>query len=147
MKRLVGIVTAGLILCVTPAVAYGQLFGSVVPNAAIGPGVRITGDYSRGLNDESGETNFFGARAGVGLPGFSFWGGFGSVKNGDSEVTFGGGVAIKVVKGPLVPVEPQFVQVGKAGDGTPGLSADPTTSSCRRAIVSSHIRIGERSAE
>ena len=27
------------------------------------------------------------------------------MKNGDSEVTFGGGVAIKVVKGPLVPVE------------------------------------------
>ncbi len=106
MKRLAGgIVAAGLIFGFTPSVAHGQLHGMVVQNTSIGPGVMIGGDYARGLNDESGETNYFGARVGVGLPVVSFWGGVGAVKNGDSEVTFGGGGAIKVFQGPMVPVE------------------------------------------
>ncbi len=106
MKRLLtGITVAGFVLAALPNDAHAQLHGMVVPNGSMGPGVMLAGDYSRGLNDESGETNYFGARVGVGLPALSFWGGVGTVKNGDSEVTLGGGAAIKVVKGPLVPVE------------------------------------------
>ncbi len=105
MKRFMGgIAAVALALGFTASTAAAQLPGNPTYAIMAGPGVTLAGEYGRGLNDESFKTDYFGGRIAIGLPMVSFWGGAGAVKNGESEVTFGGGVAINVIKGPLVPV-------------------------------------------
>lgn len=89
--------------------AAAQLAGNPVyfsPNH--GPGFSLLGDFGRGVNDESGKTNFYGGRAILGLPMASFSAGAGvwdaNVTGLDKEITFMGSAAVNVVKGPLVPV-------------------------------------------
>lgn len=105
MKRILGgIALAGLAVAVTANTAVAQLPGNATWGLPGGVGVTINGDFGRGLNDESGKTNWFGGRVVVGLPMVSIWGGAGVLRNGDSEITFGGGVAVNVIKAPMLPV-------------------------------------------
>lgn len=92
-------------LVASPALA--QMLGNPVyfsPKQAVG--LTIAGDYGRGLNDNSGKTNYFGGRATLGLPMVAITAGVGSAKAsvGDALMSFGGDVAVKVLKGPMVPV-------------------------------------------
>ncbi len=105
MKRFVaGFALLALAVALNARPAEAQLAGDVVWGVPGGVGVTVAGNFSRGLNDESGKTNFFGGRAVLGLPMFSVWAGGGAVQNGDTEVTFGGGAAVSVIKGPMLPV-------------------------------------------
>ncbi len=77
-----------------------------------GTGITIAGDLGRGLNDASFKTNYYGGRATIGLPMFTISAGAGVVKPSgvfdvpgtESEVTFGGNVALNVFNPPLAPV-------------------------------------------
>lgn len=107
MKRFVsGIAAVAFALGLTVSTAAAQ--PSQLPTyAAVGAvGVTIEGDFARGLNDESGKTNYFGGRIELGLPMFNVYAGAGSYKpsGGDSQITFGGAAAVKVVQGPAMPV-------------------------------------------
>ncbi|UCG84955.1 MAG: hypothetical protein JSW71_13510 [Gemmatimonadota bacterium] len=113
MKRFLGaIALAALIVgfCVESATA--QMNGFVNYPAVGGVGVKLFGDYGRGLNEESLKSNYFGGRAELGLPFVNFWAGIGSVKADSatvgaatsSEMTYGGGASFNILKGPLVPV-------------------------------------------
>ncbi len=113
MKQIIGGIAVGalaLSLGVQPATA--QMYGFINYPAIGGVGVKISGDYGRGLNDESLKSNYFGGRAELGLPFVNFWAGIGSFKAGDefvvgensSEISYGGGAAFNLLKGPLVPV-------------------------------------------
>jgi hypothetical protein len=88
-----------------------------------GVGLTIAGDYGRGLNDNSGKSNYFGGRATLGLPMFAITVGGGSAKpeGGTSLTTFGADVAVTVLKGPAVPVTVSL----QAGVGS--YKADPLT--------------------
>ncbi len=92
-------------LLASPALA--QTFGNPVyffQNQ--GTGLTIAGDYGRGLNDASGKANYFGGRASLGLPMFAVTVGVGSAKpsGGTSVTSFGGDVAVTVLKAPALPV-------------------------------------------
>lgn len=98
-------VVGTLALFASPALA--QMLGNPTyfsPKAGVG--LTIAADYGRGLNDASGKTNYFGGRATLGLPMVAITVGAGSVKpsGGVSQVSFGGDVGVKVLKGPAVPV-------------------------------------------
>jgi hypothetical protein len=71
-----------------------------------GTGLTLAADYGRGLNDASVKTNYFGGRATLGLPAFAITAGGGSEKpsGGSSATSFGGGVAVNVLKAPALPV-------------------------------------------
>lgn len=92
-----------------PAVA--QLHGNPTYPAIYGTGFTLLADYGRGLNDEAWKSNYFGGRAALGLPMVSLWAGAGTVKTdetldpgSESEIVYGGGGAVNIVQGPLVPV-------------------------------------------
>ena len=109
MKRTLGrVASAALTLSLAAAPAAAQMVGNPVyfsPKGGIG--FTISGDYGRGLNDESGKSNYFGGRATLGLPMVSIMAGAGSVKPeaGESDITFGGAIAVNVLKvGPVTPV-------------------------------------------
>ena len=109
MKRFVGgIAVLALALGLTASVASAQMQGLPVYGAVGGVGVTIMGDYGRGLNDESGKTNYFGGRIELGLPMVNIYAGAGSVKpegeGAESKIAFGGGLAVKLLKGPDAPV-------------------------------------------
>ncbi len=109
MKRFVGgIAVLALALGLTASVASAQMHGLPVYGAVGGVGVTLMGDYGRGLNDESGKTNYFGGRIELGLPMVNFYAGAGSVKpdfeGAESQISFGGGAAVKLLKGPDAPV-------------------------------------------
>jgi hypothetical protein len=92
-------------LLASPALA--QMIGNPVYfSPKQGVGLTIAGDYGRGLNDASTKSNYFGGRATLGLPMFAITVGGGSAKpsDGSSATSFGGDVAVTVVKGPMVPV-------------------------------------------
>ena len=92
-------------LLATPALA--QMLGNPVYfSPKQGVGLTIAGDFGRGLNDASGKTNYFGGRATLGLPMVAITAGGGSAKpsGGTSLTSFGGDVAVTVLKGPMVPV-------------------------------------------
>ncbi|KPJ90844.1 MAG: hypothetical protein AMS18_09915 [Gemmatimonas sp. SG8_17] len=113
MKRLLGgIALAALILGLGVASATAQMQGFVNYPAIGGVGVKISGDYGRGLNDDALKSNYFGGRAELGIPFANFWAGIGSVKpdsaltdGASSEMTYGGGASFNLLKGPLVPVQ------------------------------------------
>src|SRR3972149_3611989 len=92
-------------LLATPALA--QMLGNPVYfSPKQGVGLTIAGDFGRGLNDASGKTNYFGGRATLGLPMVAITAGGVSAKpsGGTSLTSFGGDVAVTVLKGPMVPV-------------------------------------------
>jgi hypothetical protein len=113
MKKILGSIALGALalgLSIQPASA--QMHGFINYPAIGGVGLKISGDYGRGLNDESSKSNYFGGRAELGVPFFNVWAGIGSFKAGDefvvgensSEISYGGGAALNLLKGPLVPV-------------------------------------------
>lgn len=113
MKRILGSIALGALalgLSIQPVSA--QMNGFINYPAIGGVGLKISGDYGRGLNDESSKSNYFGGRAELGIPFFNVWAGIGSFKAGDefvvgensSEISYGGGAALNLLKGPLVPV-------------------------------------------
>ena len=122
MRRFIGgMAVVALLLGVMGNYANAQIAGNPVYGVTPGTGVTINGDFGRGLNDESGKTNFFGGRVIVGTPAASFWAGGGVVKNGTSEVSFGGGASVHLLKGPAVPVSVSAqagVGMMKVGDMT-----------------------------
>jgi hypothetical protein len=95
-------------LLASPALA--QMLGNPVYfSPKQGVGLTIAGDYGRGLNDASMKTNYFGGRATLGLPMVAITAGAGSEKTSAafgsvSFTSFGGDVAVTVLKGPVVPV-------------------------------------------
>jgi hypothetical protein len=100
MKRFIGVIAVVVLaLGLVSEAASAQLAGN--PVYAINPGVGVTlaGDFGRGLNDESGKTNYFGGRVVLGVPMVSFW-----VGGGVWDPTLGGGAAINLIKAPLLPV-------------------------------------------
>ncbi len=109
MKRsLIGFMTVGLVLALCASAAEAQLVGYPVAAWTAGPGVTISGDFARGLNTESGQLNAFGGRIGVSTPIVGVWAGAGSLNMGSglgSELTFAGGLALKVFDPPLAPVQ------------------------------------------
>jgi len=103
---------AGLILAFSSEATSAQMHGMVTYPAIGGVGVKIFGDYAKGMNDDSFKSTYFGGRAELGIPFANFWAGIGSVKADSatvgaatsSEMTYGGGAAFNLLKGPMVPV-------------------------------------------
>lgn len=105
MNRFIGgIAVVAMFASMMASSANAQIHGNPVYGITPGVGVTINGDFGRGVNDDAYKTNYFGGRVIVGTPAASFWAGGGILKNGDSEVSFGGGAAVHVLKGPAVPV-------------------------------------------
>ncbi len=112
------VVVAALGVWASPALA--QMLGNPVYfSPKQGVGLTIAADYGRGLNNNSGKTNYFGGRATLGLPMVAVTLGAGSAKpsGGTSATSFGGDVAVTVLKGPMVPVSVS-VQGGAAYNST-----------------------------
>ncbi len=105
-KLLGGIALAGLILAFSAEATSAQMHGMVKYPAIGGVGVKIFGDFAKGLNDESFKNTYFGGRAELGIPMVQFWAGVGSVKpeseegvETSSNMTWGGGAAFNLIKG------------------------------------------------
>jgi hypothetical protein len=109
MKRFLGgFALIALILGLSGHAASAQMAGFVNYPAIGGVGVKVFGDYGRGLNDDAAKATYLGGRAELGIPVASFWLGGGAVSPDGvegSEVTFGGGAGINLIKGPMVPVK------------------------------------------
>ena len=92
-------------LLATPAAA--QMIGNPVYFNQSGGVVTIDADYGRGLNNASEKMNYFGGRATLGLPVVAITVGAGSARpsGGTSSTSFGGDVALNVVRDSLVPVK------------------------------------------
>jgi hypothetical protein len=128
MKRFIGgIAVVALATGLVADAASAQLTGN--PVYAINPGVGVTlnGDFGRGLNNESGKTNYFGGRVVLGVPMLSFWVGGGlwdsRIVGADKEVTLGGGAAINLIKAPVLPVALSL----QMGAGTMSCGTDCST--------------------
>jgi len=117
MKRFIGgIAVMALAMGLVAEAASAQLAGNPVYAINPGVGVTINADFGRGLNDESGKTQFMGGRVVLGVPMVSFWvgGGIWDPRTGaDKETSLGGGAAINIIKAPLLPVA-LTLQVGGA---------------------------------
>ena len=105
-KFLGGIALAGLIMALSSEATQAQMHGMVKYPAIGGVGVKIFGDFAKGLNEESFKNTYFGGRAELGIPFAQFWAGVGSVKpeseegvETSSNVTWGGGAAFNLIKG------------------------------------------------
>jgi opacity protein-like surface antigen len=114
MKRfLCGLALIALFLGLSSQAASAQNAGFVNYPAIGGVGVKVWGDYGRGVNDDALKSTYLGGRAELGIPVVSFWLGAGAVSPEEiegaeaegSEVTFGGGAAFNLIKGPMVPVK------------------------------------------
>jgi hypothetical protein len=109
MRKLFGgIACVVLALALAAGPATAQMHGNPTYPAIYGTGFTLLADYGRGVNDEAYKSNYFGGRAALGLPVVSLWAGAGSVKpegeGAESDIVFGGGAALNIVQGPLVPV-------------------------------------------
>ena len=107
-RSLIGFMTVGLALALFASAAEAQLVGYPVSAWTAGPGVTISGDFGRGVNTESGQLNAYGGRIGVSAPVIGVWAGAGSLNMGSglgSELTFAGGLALKVFDPPLIPIQ------------------------------------------
>jgi hypothetical protein len=127
MKRFVsGIAAVAFALGLTASVASAQPHAIPTYAAVGGVGVTIMGDFARGLNDESGKTNYFGGRIELGLPMFNVYAGAGTYKpdfeGAESQITFGGAAAVKLLKGPEMPVG-IGVQAGVGYESDEGINA------------------------
>jgi len=114
MKRfLCELALIALILGLSSEAASAQMAGFVNYPAIGGVGVKVWGDYGRGLNDDAAKANYFGGRAELGIPAVSFWLGAGAVSPEEIEgaeaegyeVTFGGGAGVNLIKDPMAPVK------------------------------------------
>jgi len=109
MKRLIcGLALIALTMGLSSEAASAQMAGFVNYPAIGGVGVKVWGDYGRGVNEDASKATYFGGRAELGIPVVSFWAGAGAVSPDGvegSEVTFGGGAAFNLVKGPMVPIK------------------------------------------
>jgi hypothetical protein len=113
MKRFLGgFALVALILGLSSEAASAQMAGFVNYPAIGGVGLKIFGDYGRGLNDNSGKGNYFGGRAELGIPIAQFWAGAGSYSpdtpegsESSSEISWGGGAAFNIIKGPVAPIK------------------------------------------
>jgi opacity protein-like surface antigen len=109
MKRfLCGFALIALFLGLSSEAASAQNAGFVNYPAIGGVGVKVWGDYGRGVNDDARKATYLGGRAELGIPVVSFWLGAGTVSPDGvdgSEVTFGGGAGFNLIKGPMVPVK------------------------------------------
>ena len=107
MKRfLCGIALTGLILALSSEATSAQMHGMVKYPAIGGVGVKIFGDFAKGLNDDSFKNTYFGGRAELGIPVAQFWAGAGSAKpqsvegfETSSSFTWGAGAAFNLIKG------------------------------------------------
>ena len=93
-------------LLATPA--FAQMIGNPVYfDQSGGVGVTLAADYGRGVNNASGKTSYFGGRATLGLPVLAITVGAGSAKPSGvpSAMSFGGDVALNVVRDSTVPVK------------------------------------------
>lgn len=117
-----GVMTLALTLVpLTPAV--GQLEGlPVYFNPKMGTGFTLSGDYGRGINDDSGKEDAIGARATLGISAFSLGAGVGRF-NGENN--FQGVAAVRVLGGALVPIAVSL-QAG-IGYSKPGEGATEST--------------------
>ena len=106
MKRLVGsLALVGLLLGLSVNTADAQIQGSINYPAVAGSGVKFFVDYGRGMNDDALKSNYFGARAELGLSSLSLWAGAGSMKADegvvggaiDAQIGYGGGAAYKLI--------------------------------------------------
>lgn len=107
-RSLIGFMTVGLALALFASAAEAQLEGYPVTAWTADPGVTISGDFGRGVNTESGQLNAFGGRLGISAPMIGVWAGAGSLNLGSglgSELTFAGGLALKVFDPPLIPIQ------------------------------------------
>lgn len=93
----------GLLLFGGALPASGQMWyfpDYAVPSAAGAPATFIAASYGRGLNDDSGKLDAYGAVIGRTGETVSVLGGVGLVSGfADDEVTFGGAVGVDVVEG------------------------------------------------
>ena len=93
-------------LLATPA--FAQMIGNPLYfDQGEAVGVTLSADYGRGLNNASGKTDYFGGRATLALPILAITVGAGSAKPASvsSATSFGGDVAVSVVKDSTVPVK------------------------------------------
>lgn len=109
MKRFVGsLALMGLLLGFSADSAAAQIQGSIKYPAVGGAGVKVFVDYGRGMNDDALKSNYFGARAELGLSKLSLWAGAGSMKADeeligepiDAQLGYGGGAAFELVSVP-----------------------------------------------
>ncbi len=128
MRRLFGVIAiVALAMGLVAELASAQLTGN--PVYAINPqvGVTLNGDFGRGINDESGKTNYLGGRIVLGVPMLSFWVGGGlwdsRIAGAETEVTLGGGAALNLIKAPLLPVALSL----QVGAGTMSCGTDCST--------------------
>ena len=103
MKRTLGLLSVAALaagMFAAPASAQLVNFPVVVsPHGAQQRAFGIAGLYGKGLNDDSGKLTSIGGAAGIALGGFAIRAGVVSVKNGSSEISFGGNVEFAFVKG------------------------------------------------
>ncbi len=110
MQRVIRVATAVTALALVAGPAAAQMHGNpVYVPVGMGTGVMLAGDYGRGLNDASFKTNYFGARAVLGLPFFYVMAGVGSVKpdvtGAESAIAFGADVGVNIINLPVIPVK------------------------------------------
>ncbi len=109
MKRFLGgLALVALVLSLSGEAVTAQMHGLPVYGAVGSVGVTLNGDFGRGLNDDSQKSNYFGGRIELGLPVVNLYAGAGTVKpegdGAESSIAFGGGAAVKLLKGPDAPV-------------------------------------------
>lgn len=86
-----------------------QLAGNpVYAKTGGGIGLTLAGDFGKGLNNASGKTSLFGARAELGLPFIAVGVGAGfydpNVSGRDREIAFAGNLGFQFIGGALLPV-------------------------------------------
>jgi opacity protein-like surface antigen len=98
----------GVAALLAAAPVQAQLFSNPVYfSPSHGTGFSLNGEYARGFYEDELDTdiNFAGGRAVLGLGPVSIMGGAGAAfAQGESEVTFGGAVALNILDLPAVPV-------------------------------------------
>ena len=90
------------LVSITAAQVEGQLWffpDYAVPSSNGTPSTFVAGTFGRGVNEDSGELNAFGAVVGRTGERVSVMGGIGMVDDVDSEITLGGSVGVDVVNG------------------------------------------------
>lgn len=100
MKKFAAVLGLALL---SAAPAAGQMWffpDFAVPSMSGQPTTWLSGTYARGLNDDSGKTDSFGAVIGRTGASASFMGGIGlATAEGDDEVTIGAAVGVDVMQG------------------------------------------------
>lgn len=106
----VGLGGALLAIAVTASPAAGQIANQpVYISPKHGTGLSLALDFGKGLNDNSTKLNAYGGHVTLGLGFITVSAGAASVSNanltaGDSEISVGGTVQVKVFDAPLAPV-------------------------------------------